>query len=81
MIKVPEQSVPGIHCIDAVKPPYAVSLLLRRAGAGWSSQIYGSVGLEWIDNNDMRTVLLTHCPTLSPWLRNVKNAYYFPWEL
>jgi hypothetical protein len=78
--KVPEQSVPGIHRVDVVKLPYAVSVLLSRDGAGWGSQIYGSVGLEWIDNNDMRTVQLRHFPTLSSWLHNVKNAY-FPWEL
>jgi hypothetical protein len=34
--------------------------------------------LDWIDENDMSTVLLRHFPGLRPSLRHVKNAFA-PW--
>jgi len=45
----------------------------------YTPEVYTPVGLEWVDDNDMRTVLLRHFPDLSPWLHNIKNAF-FPWE-
>jgi hypothetical protein len=35
--------------------------------------------LDWIDDNDMSTILLRHFPELLPSLRNVKNAFA-PWQ-
>jgi hypothetical protein len=42
----------------------------------YTPQVYTQVGLDWIDNNSMITVLLRHFPGLAPSLRNVKNAFY-----
>jgi hypothetical protein len=36
-------------------------------------------GLDWIDNNNMSTVLLRHYPELDPALRGVSNAFS-PWN-
>jgi hypothetical protein len=44
----------------------------------YTPEVYTQAGLDWIDDNDMRTVLLRHFPDLAPSLRNVKNAF-FPW--
>ncbi|HLM76972.1 MAG TPA: peroxidase family protein, partial [Rubrobacteraceae bacterium] len=44
----------------------------------YTPEIYTQVGLDWIDQNDMRTVLLRHFPDLTPALRNIKNTF-FPW--
>jgi hypothetical protein len=41
-------------------------------------EIYTQVGLDWIENNDMSTVLLRHFPTLRPFLRGVDSAFK-PW--
>ena len=45
----------------------------------YTPEVYTQAGLDWIDNNDMSTVLLRHFPDLAPSLRNVKNAF-FPWR-
>ncbi|HEX2069390.1 MAG TPA: peroxidase family protein, partial [Actinomycetota bacterium] len=42
-------------------------------------EIYTQAGLEWIDNNSMRTVLLRHFPELQPALAGVQNAFA-PWR-
>ena len=34
--------------------------------------------MKWIDDNDMRTVLIRHYPALAPVLRGVDNAFA-PW--
>jgi hypothetical protein len=44
----------------------------------YTPEVYTQVGLDWIDQNDMRTVLLRHFPELAPALRNIKSAF-FPW--
>jgi hypothetical protein len=41
-------------------------------------EIYSPVGLAWVRDNDMRTVLLRHLPQLRPALRGVDNAFA-PW--
>ena len=41
--------------------------------------VYSPAGMKWIDDNDMRTVLLRHHPDLAPALRNVTNAFA-PWN-
>ena len=45
----------------------------------YNARIYTQAGLDWIDDNDMSTVLLRHFPELLPSLRNVKNAFA-PWQ-
>ena len=45
----------------------------------FTPEVYTQVGLDWIDDNDMSTVLLRHCPGLQPSLREVKNAFA-PWQ-
>jgi hypothetical protein len=44
----------------------------------YTPEVYTQVGLDWIDDNDMSTVLLRHFPDLAPALYNIKNAF-FPW--
>jgi len=44
----------------------------------YTPEVYTQAGLDWIDDNDMRTVLLRHFPGLRPSLRGVKNAFA-PW--
>jgi hypothetical protein len=41
--------------------------------------IYSPAGLQWVADNDMRTVLLRHFPELRPALRGVDNAFA-PWN-
>jgi Animal haem peroxidase len=43
-------------------------------------EIYTPAGLEWINNNDMKTVLLRHYPEIRPALREVDNAFA-PWRV
>jgi Animal haem peroxidase len=45
----------------------------------YTPEVYTQVGLDWIDDNDMSSVLLRHFPDLAPSLRNIKNAF-FPWR-
>jgi len=42
-------------------------------------EIYSPAGLQWVRDNDMRTVLLRHFPELRPALRGVDNAFA-PWS-
>ncbi|HEX3445301.1 MAG TPA: peroxidase family protein [Chthoniobacterales bacterium] len=43
-------------------------------------EIYTPAGLKWIDENDMKTVLLRHYSELKPALREVPNAFA-PWRI
>ena len=45
----------------------------------YNARVYTQTGLDWIDDNDMSSVLLRHFPELLPSLRNVKNAFA-PWN-
>jgi len=45
----------------------------------YTPRIYTQAGLDWIDDNDMSSVLLRHFPDLLPALRSTKNAFA-PWE-
>ena len=45
----------------------------------FTPQVYTQVGLDWIADNDMSTVLLRHLPHLRPALRGVTNAFS-PWN-
>jgi hypothetical protein len=44
----------------------------------FSATVYTQTGLDWIRDNDMRSVLLRHYPGLAPALRGVRNAFA-PW--
>ena len=44
----------------------------------YNAEHYTKAGLDWIDNNSMKTVLLRHFPTLAPALGPVENAFA-PW--
>jgi heme peroxidase len=44
----------------------------------FTPEVYTPVGMRWIDDNSMSTVLLRHYPGLEPALRGVKNAFA-PW--
>ncbi len=41
-------------------------------------EIYSPLGLQWVRENDMRTVLLRHFPQLRPAMRGLDNAFA-PW--
>jgi hypothetical protein len=45
----------------------------------YRSEIYSPAGLDWVRDNDMRTVLLRHFPELRPAMRGVDNAFA-PWH-
>jgi hypothetical protein len=42
-------------------------------------EVYTQAGLDWVESNSMRTVLLRHHPDLEPVLRGVKNPFA-PWR-
>jgi hypothetical protein len=42
-------------------------------------EVYTQAGLDWIDRNSMRSMLLRHFPELEPALRGVANAFA-PWR-
>ncbi|KRR02647.1 peroxidase family protein [Bradyrhizobium valentinum] len=43
-------------------------------------EIYTDFGLDWINNNGMKSVLLRHVPQLGPALEGVKNCFA-PWNV
>jgi hypothetical protein len=45
----------------------------------YTSAVYTQPGIDWIENNDMTTVLLRHFPELTPVLQNVENPFA-PWK-
>ncbi|MET0939008.1 MAG: peroxidase family protein [Gaiellaceae bacterium] len=45
----------------------------------YTPQVYTRVGMDWIDTNDMRSVLLRHYPGLRATMRGVGNAFE-PWN-
>jgi hypothetical protein len=44
----------------------------------YTPAVYTQVGLDWIEDNSMRSVLLRHFPQLAPALRGVENPFA-PW--
>jgi hypothetical protein len=42
-------------------------------------EVYTPAGMQWIDDNQMGTVLLRHFPDLRPYLRGLDNAFT-PWS-
>ena len=51
----------------------------RFLSSDFTPQVYTPVGIEWVNNNTMTTVLLRHYPKLAPALRGVNNAFA-PWN-
>jgi hypothetical protein len=47
--------------------------------ADYRPAVYTQAGLDWIDNNTMKTILLRHYPELRPALHGVTNAFQ-PWR-
>jgi len=45
----------------------------------YTADVYTKAGLDWIDDNTMRTVLLRHYPDLKATLQGVANAFR-PWK-
>jgi hypothetical protein len=44
----------------------------------YNDRVYTRIGIDWVNDTDMSTVLLRHYPNLAPALRGVKNAFW-PW--
>jgi hypothetical protein len=38
-------------------------------------EIYTQAGIDWVENNNMMTVLLRHCPELKPAIGHLTNAF------
>ena len=45
----------------------------------FNERVYTKVGMDWIQDNDMTSVLLRHFPALRPALSGVRNAFA-PWS-
>jgi hypothetical protein len=45
----------------------------------FTPEVYTPIGMDWIRDNSMISVLLRHCPSLAPALSHVKNAFW-PWN-
>lgn len=45
----------------------------------YTPEVYTRLGMDWINSNDMSSVLLRHYPELTPALRGVENAFA-PWK-
>ncbi|KAF4962773.1 hypothetical protein FSARC_9177 [Fusarium sarcochroum] len=48
------------------------------AGDGWCPEVYTREGINWVQNNTMKDVLIRHFPELAASLHDVKNAFA-PW--
>jgi hypothetical protein len=44
----------------------------------YNADVYTPVGIDWVEQNGMREVLLRHVPSLRSILENVRNSF-FPW--
>jgi heme peroxidase len=44
----------------------------------YNPQVYTPLGIDWVEKNGMREVLLRHAPSLHSVMRNVRNSF-FPW--
>ena len=45
----------------------------------YTADVYTQQGLDWIEENTMKSVLIRHFPRLTATLRGVENAF-FPWK-
>lgn len=44
----------------------------------FTSEVYTPAGMDWITDNDFRSVLLRHCPAIRPAIREATNGFH-PW--
>lgn len=44
----------------------------------FTPQVYTPAGFAWVAENDLRSVMTRHCPSLAPHFADVRNLY-FPW--
>jgi hypothetical protein len=44
----------------------------------YTPEVYTQTGIDWVENNGMREVLLRHAPSLGSILADVRNSF-FPW--
>jgi hypothetical protein len=44
----------------------------------YTPEVYTPAGIDWVEQNGMRDVLLRHAPSLAPILADVRNSF-FPW--
>ena len=51
----------------------------RFIAGDWNKETYTDTGINWVQNNTMRDILIRHFPDLKGPLRNSKNAFA-PWE-
>jgi hypothetical protein len=47
--------------------------------SSFNDEVYTQIGMDWIRNNSMLTVLLRHYPALEPAVRGLENAFS-PWH-
>jgi Animal haem peroxidase len=45
----------------------------------YTPEVYTQAGIDWVEQNGMREVLLRHAPSLAPALADVRNSF-FPWS-
>jgi len=45
----------------------------------YTEAVYTRVGLDWVEQNDLKSVLLRHYPMLKPAFEGVKNVFH-PWK-
>ena len=45
----------------------------------YGPEIYTQAGIDWVESNDMKTVLLRHFPRLEPAIDHLDNAFH-PWK-
>jgi heme peroxidase len=45
----------------------------------YTAAVYTQAGIDWVANNDLRSVLLRHYPSLAPALQGVPNVFG-PWR-
>jgi hypothetical protein len=45
----------------------------------FTREVYTPAGMQWLDDNNMTTVLLRHFPALAPAMRGLDNAFW-PWH-
>ena len=72
-VRLQRHRLPHLHP-DGVAPARERPLLHR----DYRPEVYTQEGLDWVEANSMRTLLLRHFPELEPALRGVENPFA-PW--
>jgi hypothetical protein len=67
---------PNSKKYPADEPGFWIGLVIITTD--YNEGAYTKVGIEWVNDTDMSTVLLRHYPALAPALRGVANAFW-PW--